>query len=189
MQDFRPWFDQVWLRSKITRNLLKVCMHVYLSNGYLNSLSNFNCEKVRKIWSLRPLLYQPWIMTKIALNIVKVGKHSYLPNAQKNLQSNFNSEKLVKSETPLCCFAKVGLKAGEIFCNIMKVHVQDCLSNGHPNLWRNFNSKKLLKSETLSCGFARVGIKGGQNRSEHCESWCVCLFIQWESKSMIKFQF
>ena len=46
---------------------------------------------------------------KITLNIVKVGMHSYLPNAQINLRSNFNSEKLVKSETPLCIFAKVGV--------------------------------------------------------------------------------
>ena len=44
---------------------------------------------------------------------MKVGMHSYLRNAQINLQSNFNSEKLVKSETPLCGFAKVGPKEGE----------------------------------------------------------------------------
>ena len=113
MQGFRPWFDQVWLRSKIAQNPLRVCMHGYLSNGYLNCLSNFNYEKVGKIWTFRPLLDQPWIKTKIDLKIVKVGMHCYLPNAQINLQSNFNSEKLVKSETPLCCFAKVGLKVGE----------------------------------------------------------------------------
>ena len=56
---------------------------------------------------------------KITLNIVIVGMHSYLPNALINPRSNFNSEKLVKSETPLCCFAKVGLKAGE---NISQRH-------------------------------------------------------------------
>ena len=123
MQPFRPWFDQVWLRSKIARNPLRFCMHGYLSNGYLNSLSNFNYEKVEKIWSLRPLLDQPWIMTKIAPNIVKVGIHSYLPNAQINLWKNFNYEKLVKSETPLCCFPKVGLKAGE---NNSQHHESSC---------------------------------------------------------------
>ena len=122
VQAFRPWFDQVWLRSKIAPNPLRVCMHGYLSNGYLNSLSNFNNEKVGKISSLRPLLDQPWITTKIALNIVKVGMHSYLPNVQINLRSNFNSEKLVKSETPLCCFAKVGLKRVKIFCNVVWFH-------------------------------------------------------------------
>ena len=64
-------------------------------------------------------------MTKIAPNIVIDGMHSYLPNAQRNLQSNFNSEKLVKSEIPLCCFAKVGLKAGE---NILERRESSCAS-------------------------------------------------------------
>ena len=125
MQPFRPWFDQVWPRSTIARNPLKVCMHGYLSNGYLNSLLTFNYKKFEKIWSLRPLLDHPWIMTKIAPNIVKVGMHSYLPNAQINLRSNFNSGKLVKSETPLCCFAKVGLKEGE---NILEGREISCAS-------------------------------------------------------------
>ena len=42
IKHFRTWFHQVSLRSKIAWNPLKVCMHGYLSNGYLNSLSNFN---------------------------------------------------------------------------------------------------------------------------------------------------
>ena len=73
-------------------------------------------------------------MIKIALNIVKVGMHSYLPNAQINLRSNFNSEKLVKSETLLCGFAKVGLKELTIFRNVLNVHMHASISNGHPNL-------------------------------------------------------
>ena len=81
MQPFRSWFHQVFQTSKIARNPLNVCMHGYLSIGYLNSLSNFNYKKVEKITSLRPLLDQPWIMTKITSNIVKVGVHCYLPNA------------------------------------------------------------------------------------------------------------
>ena len=52
-------------------------------------------------------------MAKIALNIVKVGMHSYFPNADLNIRLNFNFEKLVKRETTLCGFAKVGLKGGE----------------------------------------------------------------------------
>ena len=52
-------------------------------------------------------------MAKIALNIVNVGMHSYFPNADLNLWLNFNFEKLVKRETSLCGFDKVGLKAGE----------------------------------------------------------------------------
>ena len=152
-------------------------MHGYLSNGYLNSLSNFTYKKVEKIASLRPLLDQPWKMTKIASNIMKVGVHCYLPNVKINLRSNFNSEKLVKSETLLYGFTEVGIKGGEIFWNVLKFHVHACLSNGHSNLWSKFNYKKLLKSETLSCVFARFGLKGGQNSLEHCESWHVSLFI------------
>ena len=60
-------------------------------------------------------------MVKIALNIVKVGMHSYFPNANLNLWLNFNFEKLVKRETSLCGFAKVGLKGGEIFLECLKI--------------------------------------------------------------------
>ena len=84
---------------------------------------------------------------------------------------------------------RLGLKGMEIARNVVKVGVHAFLSNGHPNLWSNFNSMKLVKIETPSCGFSRVGFKGVQNRSNHCESWRSCLFIQWASKSMIKFQF
>ena len=138
MQAFRPSFDQVWVRwSNKARNPLRVSMHGYLSNGYLNSLSNFNYDKVEKIWSLTPLLDQPWIMTKIATNIIKFGMHSYLPNAQINLQSNFNFEKLVKSETPLCYFSKVGLKTGE--------NILECLKSLHARLLIKLASKFMIK--------------------------------------------
>ena len=52
-------------------------------------------------------------MAKIALNIVKGGMHSYFPNADLNLWLNFNFDKLVKRETSLCGFAKVGFKGGD----------------------------------------------------------------------------
>ena len=124
MQPFRPWVNQVWPRSKIARNLVNVCMHGYLSNGYLNSLSNSKYEKLVKITSHRTLVYQPWITTKIATSILQVGVHSSLPNAWINLQSNFNFEKLVKSETLLCNFVKVGIKGGE---NILERHESSCI--------------------------------------------------------------
>ena len=89
-------------------------LYAWLSLKWVSKFSfKFQLRESQKIAFLRPLLDQPWITTKIALNIVKVGMHSYLPNAQINLRSNFNSEKLVKSETPFCCFTKVGLKVGE----------------------------------------------------------------------------
>ena len=59
-------------------------------------------------------------MEKIALNIVKVGMHSYFPIADLNLWLNFNFEKLVKRETSLCSFAKVGLKGGENILEFFK---------------------------------------------------------------------
>ena len=73
-------------------------------------------------------------MAKIALNIVKVGMHSYFPNADLNLLLNFNFEKLVKRETSLYGFAKLGLKGVKIFWNVSKVCMHACLSNWHPKL-------------------------------------------------------
>ena len=51
-------------------------------------------------------------MGKIAQNIMKVGVHACLSNGHPNLWSNFNCEKIVKSETTLCIFTRVQLKAG-----------------------------------------------------------------------------
>ena len=65
-------------------------------------------------------------MTKIAPNIMKVSMHSHVPNALINLRLNFNFEKLVKRETSLCGFAKVGLKGGD--------NILECLKISHPNL-------------------------------------------------------
>ena len=62
-------------------------------------------------------------MPKIALNIMKVGMHSYFPNADLNLRLNFNFRKLVKRETSLCGFAKVGLKGGK--------NILECLKSLH----------------------------------------------------------
>ena len=110
VQPFRPWFDQFWPRFKTARNPLKVCMHGYLSNGYLNSLWNFNYNKVEKIASLRPLLDQPWITTKISTS--KVNLH----------------------HTVLLRF---GLKELKITLNIMKVGVHTSHPNAHQKIWSN----------------------------------------------------
>ena len=48
-----------------------------------------------------------------------------LRNVTINLGLNFDFEKLVKRETPLCSFAKVGLKEGE---NISQHHEISCAS-------------------------------------------------------------
>ena len=126
---------------------------------------------------------------KITMNIVKVGVHTYHPNVHQNKWSNFNFEKFVKSETPSCSFAKVGVKGGENSSKGRKSWKHTCLWNGHPNLWSNFNCEKIVKSETSSCIFARFWLKVGPNSSKHCKTWCARLYIKRASKSMIKFQF
>ena len=44
---------------------------------------------------------------------MKFSMHSYLPNVLINIRLNFNFEKLVKRETKLCGFAKIGVTSGE----------------------------------------------------------------------------
>ena len=76
-------------------------------------------------------------MAKIALNIVKVGMHSYFPNEDLNLWLNFNFERLVKRETLLCGFAKVGIKAGE--------NILECLKSLHARFLIKLASKFMIK--------------------------------------------
>ena len=115
VQPFRASFHQVFLNSKIARNPLKVCMHGYLSNGYLNSSSNFSYKKAEKITSLRPLLEKPWITTKIGPNIMKFSMHSYLPNALINKRLNFNFEKLVNVKLRCAVLLRLGLRGWKYF--------------------------------------------------------------------------
>ena len=76
-------------------------------------------------------------MAKIALNIVKFGTHSYFPNADLNLCLNFNFGKLVKRETSLCGFAKVGVKGGE--------NILECLKSLNACLLIKLASKFMIK--------------------------------------------
>ena len=76
-------------------------------------------------------------MVKIALNIVKVGMQSYFPNADLNLWLNFNFEKLVKRETSLYGFAKVGLKGAQ--------NILECLKSLHARLLIKLASKFMIK--------------------------------------------
>ena len=76
-------------------------------------------------------------MANIARNIVKVGMQCYFPNADLNLWLNFNFEKLVKRETSLCGFAKLGLKGGE--------NILECLKSLHARLLIKLASKLVIK--------------------------------------------
>ena len=68
---------------------------------------------------------------------MKVGMHSYFPNADLNLLLYFNFEKIVKRETSLCSFAKVGLKGGE--------NILECLKSFHARLLMKLASKFMIK--------------------------------------------
>ena len=76
-------------------------------------------------------------MGKIALNVMKVGMHSYFANADLNLWLNFNFEKLVKRETSLWGFAKVGIKGGE--------NILECLKSLHARLFIKLASQFMIK--------------------------------------------
>ena len=82
---------------KYPPNLIKVGVHAYLSNGYLNLLSNFNYVNVDKSAYFRPWFNQSWTRPKIAPNLIKTGVHAYLSNGYLNPHSNFNSEKVKKT--------------------------------------------------------------------------------------------
>ena len=68
---------------------------------------------------------------------MKVRMQSYLPNVPINLRLNFNFEKLVKCETLLCGFAKVGLKGG--------ANMLECLKTLHAHLLIELPSKFMIK--------------------------------------------
>ena len=68
---------------------------------------------------------------------MKVSMHSSLPNASINIRLNFNFDKLVKRETLLCGFSKVGLKGGE---NILERH-----ESSHARLSIKSESKSMIK--------------------------------------------
>ena len=159
-------------------------MHRYLSNGYLNSLSNFNYKKDEKITSLRPLLDQNSSEHHESWSALLSSKQMSKSIIKILIRRNWWNVKL-----HYVVLLRLGLKGVEIYWNVSNISMYACSSNGNPNLCSNLNSKKLLKSETPSCSFDRVGLKGGQNSSKRRESWRACLSIQYASKHMIKFKF
>ena len=66
--------------------------------------------KLRRAFSLEFGLKR----VQLAQIIEKIGVHACISSGHPNLSSNFNSEKLVRSETPSCIFARVGLEGVEI---------------------------------------------------------------------------
>ena len=157
----------------------------------ISILRNCSKGKLRRAVSTRLGLK----VVKIARNIVKLGVYAFLSNGHPirwsnghpNLWSNFNSEKLVKIETLLCIFARVGLKGGPNSLEHCKSWHARLFIKWASKLWWNFNSENLVKSETPSCGVAKVWLKGGENRFEHHKIRNALLSTKWASKSTIKF--
>ena len=73
------------MRTKVTPNVIKIGVHAYISNGYLNPLSKFNSEKVNKRAYFKPWFDQTSTMAKIAPNLKKIGVHAYLSHGCQNL--------------------------------------------------------------------------------------------------------
>ena len=78
------------MRAKIAPNLIKIGVHFYLSNGYLNPLSKLNYEKVDKSASFQPWFNQPLTRAKTTPNLIKIGVHTYLSNGYLNPLSKLN---------------------------------------------------------------------------------------------------
>ena len=73
------------MRAKISMNLIKIGVHAYLSNGYLNPISKLNFEKVDESAYFQPWFDQPSTRAKISPNLIKIGVHAYLSNGYLNL--------------------------------------------------------------------------------------------------------
>ena len=71
--------------DRITLNPIKIGVHAYLSNGYLNRLSKLIFEKVEESAYFQLWFDKPSTIAKIALNLIKIGVHAYLSNGYLNL--------------------------------------------------------------------------------------------------------
>jgi hypothetical protein len=81
---------------------------------------------------------------KIARNVTKVRVDACLPMGHPKIFSNFNSEKLIKVETRLCVFARLGLKGCE---NSSERHES----------WRGRSSTNVTSKSILKFKFREVG--------------------------------
>ena len=85
------------MRAKIAPNLIKISVHAYLSNGYLNPLSTLNYEKVDKSSYFQPWYEKRGTRAKIATNLINIDVNAYISNGYLNPCSKLNSEKVDKS--------------------------------------------------------------------------------------------
>ena len=73
------------MRAKIYPKVIKIGVHAYLSNSYLNPLSKLNFEKFYKSANFQAWFDQPPVRAKIALIGITIGFHAYLSNGYLNL--------------------------------------------------------------------------------------------------------
>ena len=181
MQCFRPSFDQVWMRSKIAHNPQNIYMRAYLSNGYLNPLSNFNFKKVNKSAD-----FQPWTRAKITSNLMKIGVHAYLSNGYID---TFKIEFWESRQK--CIIATLDWPTLNKGQNSSKSHKNRC-----PFLSLKWVPKSTLEFQfqenQQKCIFLTLvwpTLNEGQNRSKSHKKRCSCLSFKWVPKSTFKTQF
>ena len=119
--------------AKITPNLIKIGVHAYISNRYLNQLSSFNSDKIDKSAYFQPWFDQSWMTDKITQNIIKISVHAYVSNGYINLHSKLNSKKVDKSASFQPWFDQPWTRA-KIALDLIKIDVLDYVSNGYLNL-------------------------------------------------------
>ena len=129
---------------KIAQNIAKVGVHACLYNMHPNIWSYLNSKNLVKSETASCSFVRVWLKDgenssqhRESWYALLFSMHSYFPNADLNLWLNFNFKKLVKHETSLSGFVKVGLKGG---ANIM-----ECLKSLHARLLIKLASKFMIK--------------------------------------------
>ena len=129
---FQSWLNQPWTRAKIAPNLIKMGVHTYLSNGYLNILFKTQFQETWQKWIFLNLV---WPTLKKCKNSSKYHKNRFpylslkwVPNSTFD-----NFEKVNKSASFQTWFDQPWTRA-KITPNLIKISVHAYLSNGYLNL-------------------------------------------------------
>ena len=101
---------------KIAWNIAKVGVHACLSNMHPNLSSDSNFENLVKAKTPSCSFIRVWLKDAENSSQHRESLHALLSsNWVFKSMIKFNSKKLVKSETPLWCFSKVGVKGSTHF--------------------------------------------------------------------------
>ena len=108
---FSTFLDHPWMRAKIAPNLIRIGVHAYLWNGYLNLLYNLNFQKMEKCNVLGLSLTKFDRGPKWLAIPKKYTCRDYLSNGCLNTISNFNFKKVKKSAFLRTWFDQLWLSA------------------------------------------------------------------------------